>query len=358
MMKVCSCGSEIMVGTNGGVCSKCKKWHSLEELAKMEDYLHVLILGKWNGPNHFVTKLGEALKQMGHKVTHVNRFDMLKYVPDYDLRECEEFKKPIPLRGLEFEYSPDLIFVEQTYMRYKNDCKKTPVFYHHREYTHFPDLLDPDVLLFAYPCREEVFDYYYPYEYHLIKHKYNLWNGVDIDYFKPKPKIFDGLIDIGWQVEAWRFAIVNGPMAKNIIEEQERFSNYCKMKGYTNRFDAPVELEKYREILALSKAILIDGGYLGWFTRRVLEAAACKTLMVIRMYSKEQARFYDEVGLKNMENCILFDNEETLKTVASDVDYYYDMGIPEKAHEWVKQFTYDKVAKKLLNIYEEFKNGP
>ena len=273
---------------------------------------------------------------------------MYELIQPYDMSECEENKKPITLRGLEYKYDPDFIFIEQNYMRYKNDCKKTPVIYHHREYTHFPDMVDPDILLFGYPCREEVFNYYYPYEYYQIPIIDNLWNGVDMDYFKPKKKVFKGLLDIGWQLKYWQFAEVNGIFARSVIREQERFSKWADKHGLTKRFKPPIGLDKYRELLMGAEAILIDGGTYGWLTRRVFEAAACKTIMVIRVYNKEQFEFYKNIGLKAGKNYIPLANPYEVE----EIDLDGKEVLAENAYEWVKDHTYEKRAKELIKQYE------
>lgn len=356
MIRRCGSCKEIVSGVGEIiVCMHCGKEYTKEEHEKLSQYYKIAILGKSNGPNHFVVHLTKALKKMGHEVVNMSRYDILKEQYVYDLADCQEHKKPMSLRYIEFKHSPDFIFVEQTYQRYNNDCTFSKVIYHHREYTHYPDLLDPDILTFAYPKREDFYECYFPYEYSLIKHKADLWCGVDMSLFYPKHKIYKGIINIGWHIEPWRFATVNGPVAKVIIEEQARFFDKIKEIGIVT-FPHDTELEKYMEIIMSSEAILIDGGDFGWLTRRVFEAAASKTLMFIRLFSEEQKEFYEDIGLIHGKNCFLVKNEKEVleydrKLKNNEIDV---KKIIEEAYEWVKYYDIKKTTKRLVDLYEKF----
>jgi len=355
MIKRCSsCNEIIYVSESSKIifCENCEKDYTKEEYDNLKEYYKIVMIGKWNGPNHFIYQMGKELKKRGHEIIHISRYDMLKEIQAYDLAECTEYKKPIPLRIVEYYHSPDIIFSTQQYMRYDNDCKYSKVIYHHREYTNHPDILNPDMMLWGYPYREQFYMMYFPYEYHLCKHKYDLFCGVNLRDFKPAKKIYDGLMDIGWHIEAWRFKVVNGPVAEFVIEQQEKFWEEATKKGITERIPPDIDLEQYKVFLAGSKFLLIDGGYYGWYTRRVYEAAACKTVMVIRIYNDDQIKKYNEDGLIDGKNCIFVRNIDELAEVSKKIaknEYDYQT-LADNAYEWVKNHTYKKRADRLLEL--------
>lgn len=337
------------------LCLKCGTQYTYQEYLELQSFYKIVLLGKHAGENNFTSQLGIHLSKMGHDVHHVNKTNMFKYVHPYDMTECEQNKKPIPLRPLEYVYSPDFILVAQSYLRWENDCERTPVIYHHREYTHFADLLNPDMLLFGYPCREESYDMYHPYEYSKIKHKRNLFNGVNPQVFFPKEKTFKGITQIGWSLEPWRFQAVNGPFAYYVIEEQDKFAKEVRKWGQIRDFEEPVDMEHYKELIRTCEAVIVDGGALGWYTRRVFELSACKTVPVIRIFFQKQLDFYKKEGLIDGENCLFFKTIEDLKDIVDNIEsrHFNLKEIGEKAYEWSKDHTYVKVAQKLINLYEE-----
>jgi spore maturation protein CgeB len=363
------CGEKVPIKYNqacSSYCSDCGEEHTKAELDTLETFYKFLFIGKKVSDNHFITNLRRELKKRGHQTVKVGKAECIKYVPSYDMVRVMDDKLSISLRPFEYHESPDYIFVEQVYYRFKNDTAFTPVIYHNREYTHFPDMTDPDLLLFGYPCREEVFDYYFPFEYSELKREFkvhDLFNAVNLKLFKGDSEVrIKGLVDVGWSQKYWQFACCNGPTAKMVIEEQERFSNYCKKKGYTTRFDAPIEDHKYRELVKFSEAVLIDGGYFGWLTRRIFEAMALKTMVVIRVYSHEQMAFYEKIGLNDGENCILFqfDYQHDIYDIGSVITKIntgiYDRNkIVENAYKWVSEnHSYKKRTDEFLELIKKY----
>lgn len=357
-MKCPKCGKELYKGSNGALCSGCNHFFKLNELPKR--YKFVVIGKNIEFGNTFMERLCMKLEEIGHDIIKVDRKEMFSFIRPFEFRDFEENKMAISLRPIEYKYNPDLIIIEQCYYRFKNDIK-TPILYHHREYTHFPDVEDPDIITFAYPRREKQFEYYYPYSYRRkIEKKHNLFVGVDMDMFNPnKNKIIDGKVDIGWAIDYWQFQESNGPFAYDVIEEQKRFAKYCEKKGITRRINPPIDKDQYIEIMERSRSVVIDGGSLGWLTRRIFEAMASKTVPIIRVYNEKQKKFYKGYKLINGENCILFSENfllglPNLKEI--NLNDYNLEEIAENGYKWVKQHTYEKRAKKLLKIYEEYIN--
>lgn len=352
MHKICNkCREPIYMQDHTSTCMNCGNHINSIEFSKSEWKYKILWFAKIKGTNNFHVRMKHELKKMGHEVTFIHSDEALQFVQSYELLEVQNNHKPISLKPFEYKYNPDVIMVDQTYRVFKNDCENTAwVVYRQREFTHFPDMLNPDVLYQGYPMRNEVFKMYYPYEYSKINIKGNLFCAVDPELF-PVPnqeKSFKGLQDIGWNVKYWQLATCNGPFAKVFIEEQERFSRECRKEGLVNSWEAPIDFDKYREILRNSSAILIDGGYYGWLTRRIFEAAASKTLMVIRIYSPEQLGFYGEIGLNDKAmfiNCIE-DIEALPLKIETEVRYNK---IVEKAYKWVMEnHTYRHRAEQLV----------
>lgn len=353
-----NCGGILYFGTNGALCEKCGDFFKLDEIPKR---YKIVMIGKLvRDGNTFIEKMRKELEDMGHETIMLDKNDILKDLQPFEMRDFEENKKAASMKPIEYKYAPDFIFHEQRYYRFKNDIE-TPVIYHHREYTHFPDFRRPDVLTFAYPEREKQFEYLYPYSYRKeIPMKRNLFVGVDLDMFNPnRKKVIKGKIDIGWAVEYWQFQKSNGPYAYNTIEQQKIFSKKYADKGVTKRIRPPVGKGQYKELMELSESVIIDGGYFGWNTRRMYEAMACKTVPLIRVYNENQLKFYEEYGIEHGKNCLLFSQNYLLKMdniEELDLNTYDLKKIAKNGFKWVQNHTYKNRAKKLLRIYEEYRN--
>ena len=123
-------------------------------------------------------------------------------------------------------------------------------------------------------------------------------------------------------------------------------------KGWRRYFEEPIDIDHYKELVKTCEAIIVDGGALGWYTRRIFELAACKTVPVIRIFFQKQLDFYKEQGLIDNENCLFFKTIEDLKDLIDNIESRHINleEIGERVYEWSKKHRYIHVAKKLINF--------
>lgn len=356
-IKVCKkCNS--FVGRDGDTekwwCPNCKALYT----SYSEKYKIVIMGksgGKKRGKTHFVNCLAKEWRKIGHTVIEMSYEDLYTIPPSYDFRDCFSYKKPISIRFIEYIHNPDFIFIEQMYYRLDRSEVKTPVIYQHREYTHFPDLVDPDILFASYPWRLHAFEFYLPWEYHNIPYIDYNFVAVDTDQFKPvEEKIIKGISYIGWTFPFWQFAEANGPWAHMVISDQEAFLQECLDKECVHYIKEGLDHDAFREMVGQCEALLVDSGYYGAFGRRLIEPMMLKTLTVVRIHNRMQEDFYEEMGLTE-EMCYFIRRPEDIKNIKWTEEER--KAKVEKAYEWVQQHTYKKRAEEVLEKFEDFKSG-
>ena len=315
--------------------------------------------GKEIGRNNFINRLAEEWTDMGHEVIGVNFGSLYDYMQTWDMSDHFINKKPIPLTYIDRINNPDFIMVEQTYNRFDISDVKCPVIYQHREYTHFPDIDNPDILFGSYPRRLETFEFNHPYEYLDIPYVANNFIAVKPSVFDPnKEKIIKGITMIGWATNPYNFANANGIIARMVIEDQVGFYQDCIKKGYVT-FIKGGKFKRYKEILEQSEAILIDGGYINVFGRRLFEAIASKTLCIVRVHSLQAKEIYTQLGLTDEMCHFIYNPDDIVEIYDMETETIKDRETKiEKAYEWMMEnHTYKKRAQEALDMFEEYKNG-
>ena len=254
-------------------------------------------------------------------------------------------------------YNPDFIVVEQTYNRFDISEVKCPVIYIHREYTHFVDIETPDMLLGSYPNRLQTFEFYNPWNYNQIQYQDDLYVAVDQNDYNPnRDKIIKGITMISWSTNPYNFANANGIFARMVIEDQVAFYQDCIKKGYITYVKGG-NGARYKDLLEQCEAVLIDGGYINGFGRRLFEAMASKTLCIIRVHGVKTMEIYKNMGLTD-EMCYFIYNPEDIPAMYTKQAKERRLEKIEKAYEWVtNNHTYDIRANQLIEKFEEFKNG-
>ncbi|KKM86409.1 hypothetical protein LCGC14_1279310 [marine sediment metagenome] len=359
MLKKCNdCGTVLGKDKKSGYywCIKCK--------GVREDYdmkYKICLLGKNTGKgigkNNFIIKLGEGFTKLGHEVIPIRFGELYDYLQIYDLTECFVDKKEIPLRFISYIHNPDFIMVEQTYNRFDISGVDCPVIYQHREYTHFPDIENPDILLGSYPNRLEVFEYYYPNQYSKIPYCDDNFVATNPNMFDPnKKKIIKGITMIGWVTNPFNFADANGLFNRMIVEDQVGFYQDCIKKGYITYIKGG-KFERYRELLEQCEAVLIDGGYINAFGRRLFEAMACKTLCIIRVHNTKTRDIFKKMGLTE-DMCYFIYEPEDIQDIYDTRDGIENPKKVERAYEWMmNNHTYEIRAKETIEKFEDYKSG-
>lgn len=356
-IKICSdCGEMV------GVDRKTKKWWcpNCKEVKNEYNSKYIIAIvgknaGKKIGEYNMANCLGRQWEKLGHKVFYYTPDDFRSHIEMYDMEDCFHFKKPINIKFIEYETSPDFIFIEQTYYQLDISEINCPVIYQHREYTHFPDIASPDILFASYPYRLHAYEFYRPYEYHKCQYRdYNLV-AVDFDLIKRNDKkIFKGIQYLGWALDMWQFAEANGPFARFVIEDQAGFKEECINNGLVQYMEGGSQ-KRFLDLLGKSEALLFDDGCMNGFGRRIVESMASGTLCIIRIHSKAQKDFYKSIGLTE-DMCYFVESVEDVGKIKwTDEEYKKKVN---NAYDWIiEHHTYFVRALEVLKKFEEFKNG-
>ena len=365
MIKRCKdCGYEV------GADKKSGKWWCSSCSEVKEDYderYRIAVIGKNTGKergfNNFAKCLAREWKIMGHEVIEIHSDVINECIPIYEMEDAFRFKKPIDLRLVEYRYDPDFIFLEQTYNRFNTDNVKCPVIYQHREYTHFPDVEFPDMILGSYPFRIHFFEQYNPWGYHLCKFRADNFVAVYPPFFPPNEnKILKGISYMGWGAPPEHFINANGVVAKMVIEDQVNFMEGCRQKG-VNFVRGEGGSDHYKEMLGSMEAVIIDGGFINGFGRTLFEAMAMKTLCVVRVHHEITERYFKKIGLTE-DMCYFIKTPEDIEKIYEEWDA--DENIAEvtrlakvkRAYEWVmERHTYKVRAKECLDMIEAWMGG-
>jgi hypothetical protein len=344
-------------------CSKCK-----ETKDDYDERYRIVVMGKNTGKiigeNNFIKCIAREWRKMGHEVLEIHPDFLLQCVKPYEMEECFRFKKKINLRLLEYRYSPDFIYIEQMYNRYDVSEIKCPVIYQHREYTHFPDIDNPDILFGSYPFRIQFFEQYNPWNYSKIKYRDDNFVAVDPELFPPVKKKEIGWISyMGWSIEPERIADANGIIARMVIEDQVAFREECRKRGLITYIEGGQGPEHYKDMMGKCETILYDGGFINGFGRTLFEAIAMKTLCIIRVHHKKEMDYYKKMGLTDDMCYFIYEPEDIEKIIE---EWVSDKNIAEvtrlakvnRAYKWLmKNHTYEVRARETLEKFEAFQRG-
>ena len=328
-----------------------------------EDYderYRIVIMGKNGGKRigrfNFINCMGREIEKLGHEVIYLADDFLYGIVPQYDFVECFHHKKSINIKQIQYEFDPDFIYIEQMYYRLDISEITCPVIYQHREYTHFPDIINPDILLASYFWRLQVFEFYYPYEYKKIKYKDYMYVAVDADYIKPvEEKTMVGITHIGGRIHMWQFKDANGMFGRMVMDGQTDFWNKCIDEGYCAHIPVGLGVDDFLKMLGRCEALLYDAGRFAGVSRRLFEAMASKTLCIIRVHSKMQEKLYKSLGLTD-EMCFFIKTPEDVGKISFTEEERIEMA--NKAYEWViANHTYEVRAGQLIEVFKEFQKG-
>ena len=79
-----------------------------------------------------------------------------------------------------------------------------------------------------------------------------------------------------------------------VIEDQVSFYQEA-IKAGTVTYINGGRFVRYKELLEQCEAILIDGGYINMFGRRLFEAMASNTLCIIRVFGTQSKAIYKNI---------------------------------------------------------------
>ena len=248
----------------------------------------------------------------------------------------------------------DYIIVEQNGFHFYNDVD-IPVIYYHRDIPTPLFMLDMDILLYRFTEMERVIAKDYPkiWGNGIVKKKW--LNGVRPENFAEElPKIYEGINWIGWQKPFsyyWKL-----PAQAEYYKHAKEICDYAREHFLIQYHEHGIRYPEAKRILQQSEAVLVIPGTKAYVTRKIYEAAMCKTLIVLHVQNDEALEIYTEIGLIHNKNCIMFRKKEELKAIA-DLEGVDVGGMTDLAHKWVNEkHLWAHRAQELKQICEAYGN--
>jgi hypothetical protein len=220
-------------------------------------------------------------------------------------------KYAIPLSTI-FKGEYDFAVITQTYLYIENDLD-IPVFYFHREWD-LPPRIDKCNMVWMQhlQARNElmyVHDKWWGNN-HPMPWSY-LWCAVDHEEFEPKEKTVKGLtyFSIKEAVEREKRQFCYNWQIKNYWDMTEKCLPYCD--NVHEGYDLP--FVDYKDCLERAEAMLL---VLPPFpSRRTVECAMAKTLIVRWIPDDGYEGFLNQLGWEHGKNCLFFRDEKELKEI-------------------------------------------
>lgn len=271
--------------------------------------------------------------------------------------ETKDYSIPISLM---FKLLPeqfrifDTVFVEQHGYHFHNDTDKK-VIYYHRDIPTELFMEDMDILLYRFKKMEETIANEHPEVWNNGIHKERFLNGVEPSGFNPnQKKTFKGINWIGW-IHSFEF-YWRLPNQQEYYQHVKDIVFYAREQKCITYHEHGLNYLGYRDILEKSEAVLIIPGNEAYVTRKIYEAACCKTLIVLWVQNEIAEQTYKELGLISGVNCLMFHKQEELIKLAKLFEMATFEGIVNSAYDWVlENHTWTHRANEFLKILKRLK---
>ena len=336
----------------------------------------------------FSQQIGKVLGNMGHDVIIAGcLYTIVEYLNSKDnpvnrgVAYFSSMGNPFSLyEFLKFhdidDNDLDLIFVEQAMFYFKKGVKdetlswdgsevQTPVIFYHRDLWSEAFMKHPDVdlLLYRFWNHRTSLQYVDRITWWMTKYKLLFKNAVNPALFNPdRDKEYKGLNFIGTQYPLAKY-LTKDFVQHDYYKDTHDIVEYCREHEIATIHDYhEMKFPIYRAILEKCEAMLFVPGKRAYRSRRLFEAAACKTMLIIYCPDSFSKQVYQKDGLTHGVNCVMFDDITKLKNVY--ILYKNKRKkIIEKAYEWVlnqhsfevRAIELEKVFYKLLENIEKNK---
>lgn len=261
----------------------------------------------------------------------------------------------------------DVIFVEQAMfyfekgvidltLKWDGTQVQTPVVFYHRDlwsegFMKYPHV---DLLLYRFWNHRTSLQYSDRRTWWMTKYKLLFKNAVNPTLFNPdKEKEYKGLNFVGTQYPLAKY-LTKDFIQHDYYRDTYDIVEYCREHEVAVIHDYhQMKFPIYREILQKCESVLFIPGKRAYHSRRLFEAAASKTMLVIYCPDDYSKQVYQKHGLKHGFNCVMFDDVTKLKNVY--ILYKSKRKkIIERAYDWVMmQHTFEVRAIKLEKVFDK-----
>lgn len=286
-----------------------------------------------------------------------------KYVQtnDYEMDEYYKYKKKsIPLSFL-FDVMPpefeifDTIFVEQHGFKFHNDTDLKTIYYH-RDIPSIMFMEDMDIFLYRFKTMERIISRDYPEVWGNGIHKQRFLNAVNMKGFEHDfDKLFKGINWIGW-LKTWEY-YWQFPSQVEYYKYVKKIIDFARKYKLIEYHEHGINYIDYRQILQQSEAVLIIPGNEAYVTRKIYEAAASRTMIVLWVQNDEAVQVFADLGLIDGVNCIMFRTKKELFEISHNFKNLNVELIVKLAYKWVKNnHTWENRARELIEILKFLQN--
>ena len=316
----------------------------------------IIIIG-YKAENTFEKCLVKELESRGHYVALYTAHSIYNQVAAFEREDYMSNTKSISLFSFfkkYYRFGLDFIIICQTGLSFINDIH-IPVFYYHRELTMPPKCVNPTYIIMQLPESRDYLRTQHMPMWGQARSRQFVWPAGDPSVFNPtREKDLKGINYIGWYEAAFTYKLdpIWNEMMHNALDipiwatEQK----LCTTHKDGNVKTSPT-FNEYRDYLERSEALLIVTLRWVYLTRRMIEAAMCKTLPILWIHNDKSEKAHNKIGFYHRKNCIMFREKEELETISWTKEELKEM--TENAYNLViKDHTYVKRADQLLAIFE------
>ena len=303
--------------------------------------------------SHFSEQITLSFRKLGHDVDFVacNSIEQLPktVVKTEDVGLYLRYKIPFVIDQKDY----DLIFIDQCDMNFKVQTN-VPIFYNHKYIHRKFGVFYPTVAFFLTSfLRDYCVRISAPFECYMSKQLDIMSSAINPETFKPKEKTINQLVGIGDRSTLVKDVSTNELMSIASIELIHRDNETFKKLGFVY-FEEPILDLQYRELLPKCESIWFSFPRGQYFSRRMLEAMACKTLFVFQLQGSDHEQVLKENGFENMKHYVGFERFSDLKYIYNSLSDSQKKNIIENAYKVVmERHTYDAKAKFILQIFKD-----
>ena len=325
----------------------------------MENKKYDIIIIGYKDENSFEARLLSEFEKRGHYVALYPSFSLYNQVSGFQRDGYSKGFRSISLYDYfhkYYEFGCDFIIICQTGLSFINDIH-IPVFYYHRELNQPPKCENPTYIIMQVPESRDYLRTHHRPLWGRARNRQFLYPCADPSMFNPnREKDLKGLNYIGWYEAAFTYKL--DAIWEEVMSHSLDIPLWANEQGLiTAHENGDVKtcpnFNRYRDYMERSEAHLLVTAKWVYLSRRMIEAAMCKTLNVIWIQNDASEKAHNTLGFYDRENCIMFREKEDLENGAISWSLEELKEMTENAYNLVvEKHTYEKRVTKILAMYE------
>lgn len=250
-------------------------------------------------------------------------------------------------------FTPSLIIIDEPIFYFEVDVT-IPTLYIHREYKRPPTVYYPTIAFFWHQGVKNYFrNLFAPNWAVRTKDIQILPIAVDIERYFPQKKIIKGIRGLAGREKLRYLRNLPEILSQGILKETWDATNEVLQYIPIIKHEQGLTDEEFRKYLPQMEALWCHIPLRQYVSRRILQAMACKTVVIMKIENEEHERVLESMGFKRGVHYIGMDEYSELKLLTKCFRYKDYKTMVEVAYDVIKsKHTYLHRAKKLLEIGE------